>query len=129
MPFQTGVFDAAAMVRVIHHMANVGAALAQVRRVLAPGAAFILEHANKRNLKAILRYAAGKQTWDPNDLQPVEFVELNFDFHPQYIFDALTSSGFEVERRIPVSYFRLATLKNLLPVGLLAGLDGLADPT
>lgn len=129
MPFQPGVFDAATMVRVIHHMANVGAALAQVRRVLAPGAAFILEHANKRNLKALLRFAAKKQDWNPNDLEPVEFVELNFDFHPQYIFDALTSSGFEVLRRIPVSYFRLALLKNVLPVGLLAGLDGLAQLT
>jgi SAM-dependent methyltransferase len=129
MPFQPGVFDAATMVRVIHHMANVGAALAQVRRVLAPGAAFILEHANKRNLKALLRYAVGKQDWDPNDLHPVEFVELNFDFHPQYIFNALTSSGFEVLRRIPVSYFRLGLLKNALPVGLLAGLDGLTQLT
>lgn len=129
MPFQPGVFDAATMVRVIHHMANAGAALAQVRRVLAPGAAFILEHANKRNLKALLRFAAKKQTWNPESLQPVEFVELNFDFHPQYIFNVLTSSGFEVQRRIPVSYFRLAMLKNILPVGLLAGLDGLTQLT
>lgn len=127
MPFQPGVFDAATMVRVIHHMANPGAALAQIRRVLSPDGTFLLEHANKRNLKAMLRYALKKQTWNPEALEPLEFVELNFDFHPQYIFNALTAAGFEVKRRIPVSFFRIRPLKNILPVGVLAGLDGLAQ--
>jgi len=129
MPFQPGVYDAATMVRVIHHMANPGAALAQIRRALAPQGTFILEHANKRNLKALLRHALKQQTWNPNDLAPLEFVELNFDFHPQFIFNALTAAGFEVQRRIPVSYFRLSLLKKLLPIGLLAGLDGLTQLT
>src|SRR6185436_7909443 len=59
------------------------AALSQVRAVLAPGATFILEFANKRNLKAILRWLLRRQAWNPFAPEPVEFIELNFDFHPR----------------------------------------------
>lgn len=123
LPFHRGVFDAATMIRVIHHMASVPAVLAQVRRVLAPGATFILEHANKRNLKAMARHALRKQDWNPYDPTPVEFVELNFDFHPQYIKDALREAGFRTDQRVPVSYLRLGALKRRLPTGVLVGID------
>jgi SAM-dependent methyltransferase len=124
LPFKPGVFDAVTMIRVIHHMADVPAVLAGLRRALVPGGAFVLEHANKRNLKALLRYALKRQAWNPNDLAPVEFVALNFDFHPDYIQRELLSAGFAVERRLPVSYFRLPALKNRLPPNLLASVDG-----
>jgi len=125
LPFYGGVFDAATMIRVIHHMSDVPMALSQVRRVLTPGGVFILEHANKRNFKSILRYALHRQTWTPYDLQPVEFVELNFDFHPEYIRRALVDAQFAPDRRLPVSFFRLETLKNSLPTKMLVGLDGI----
>ena len=85
LPFVDGLFDAATMIRTLHHMADAPAALHQVRNVLQPGAIFILEYANKRNLKSILRYALGRQTWNPYTLDPVEFAPLNFDFHPRAI--------------------------------------------
>lgn len=129
LPFRDGVFDGATIIRVIHHIADVPAVLRQVRRVMIPGGVFILEYANKRNLKALLRYARGQQRWDPNSLEPVEFVELNFDFHPDYMRAQLVSAGFALQRSIPVSFFRLAFLKNRLPTGLLAGLDGLLQLT
>jgi SAM-dependent methyltransferase len=124
LPFKPGVFDAATMIRVIHHMANVPAVLTGLRRVLIPGGTFVLEHANKRNLKALLRYALKRQTWNPNDLAPVEFVALNFDFHPDYIQREMVNAGFAVKRRLPVSFFRLPALKNRLPADLLASVDG-----
>lgn len=129
LPFQRGTFDAATMIRVIHHMADVPAALAQIRRILTDEATFILEHANKQNLKAILRYALRAQTWNPHSYDPVEFVELNFDFHPQYIVDKLEQANFKVETRLPVSFFRLGALKKILPTPMLASLDGLLQNT
>ena len=123
LPFRSAVFDAATMVRVIHHMADVPSVLAQVRRVLATDGTFILEHANKQNLKALLRYAMKKQAWNPHDLAPVEFVELNFDFHPEYIVRELKKAGFDVQRRVPVSFFRVGALKQNLPTNMLVGLD------
>ena len=128
MPFQPGSFDAATMIRVIHHMADVPAALRSIRGALAPGAVFVLEYANKRNLKAMLRHALRRQDWSPYDPQPVEFVRLNFDFHPAYMQRAVQAAGFRVERRLPVSYFRVGVLKRIVPAGVLAALDAAVQP-
>ena len=129
LPLADGSCDAAVMERVIHHMADVPAALRQIRAILAPGALFILEYANKRNLKAILRYAMHRQAWNPFDQEPVEFAALNFDFHPAYMARCLREAGFRTERRLALSYFRLGLLKEHIPLRLLVTLDRLLQPT
>jgi ubiquinone/menaquinone biosynthesis C-methylase UbiE len=129
LPFVDGLFDGATMIRTLHHMADAPKALSQVRQALQPGATFILEFANKRNLKSILRYWAGKQGWSPFTLEPVEFAALNFDFHPQAVFGWLDELGFKRERTLTVSHFRMGFLKRTLPASLLANLDGLFQPT
>jgi ubiquinone/menaquinone biosynthesis C-methylase UbiE len=129
LPFKQGVFDGATMIRVIHHFENVPKVLAGIRRVLANQACFILEHANKRNLKALLRHTIGKQEWNPNTLDPVEFVELNFNFHPKYIEQELDKAGFAMQERIPVSFFRLGLLKRTVPANVLVGLDSVLQKT
>ncbi len=129
LPFVDGLFDAATMIRTLHHMADPQRALRQVRRVLQPGAIFILEFANKRNLKAILRYLLRRQDWNPFSLEPVEFAPLNFDFHPRAVREWLHESGFETERTLTVSHFRVGLLKRLFPASFLAALDGLVQPT
>ncbi len=129
LPFRDGVFDAATMIRVLHHMADAPGVLRQVRNILQPGGVFILEFANKLNLKAILRYLLGRQKWSPFTLEPVEFVELNFDFHPEAIRRWLEGLGFSLERTLTVSHFRLGLLKRIIPAGFLAALDGVLQPT
>ena len=113
------------MIRVLHHMADAPAALRQVRNVLHPGACFILEFANKRNLKSILRYWLHLQPWNPFSPESVEFAPLNFDFHPRTFADLLTSLGFHIEKTLTVSYFRIDLLKRTIPPRLLAGLDSI----
>jgi len=103
LPFVPGLFDAATMIRTLHHMAEAPKALEQVRQVLRPAGVFILEFANKRNLKAILRFLMGRQTWDPFSHEPVEFAELNFDFHPARVRQWLRESRFEIERRLSLT--------------------------
>ncbi len=127
LPFVPGLFDCATMIRTLHHMADAPLALLAVRRVLQTGAVFILEFANKLNLKAILRYAARRQTWSPFTLEPVEFAELNFDFHPRAVRSWLDQSGFAVQRQLTVSHFRIGLLKRLLPVEMLVKMDALAQ--
>lgn len=129
LPLADGSCDAAVMERVIHHMADVPAALAQIRAALAPGARFVLEYASKRNLKAIMRYTLRRQAWSPFDLEPVEFVKLNFDFHPAYMAQCLRDTGFTTERRLALSYFRLGILKRLVPLTALVAMDRLLQPT
>ena len=111
------------MIRVIHHFENVPAVLGQIRSALADNGKLILEYANKRNLKSILRHLFSLNSWNPYTLDPVEFVELNFNFHPDFIQDQVTRLGFEVLRAVPVSWFRLGFLKRALPAQLLAALD------
>jgi ubiquinone/menaquinone biosynthesis C-methylase UbiE len=129
LPFEPGLFDAATMIRTLHHMAEPQQALQQVRQVLNPGAAFILEFANKRNIKAIMRYLLLRQEWNPFSHESVEFTELNFDFHPSAVRSWLRSSSFAIERQLTVSHFRVALLKRLLPLKLLVWMDSLAQYT
>jgi ubiquinone/menaquinone biosynthesis C-methylase UbiE len=125
LPFVDGLFDAATMIRVLHHLAEPVAALHQIQRVLQPKAVFILEFANKCNLKAILRYGLRRQHWSPFSLEPVEFAPLNFDFHPRAVRRWLHEAGFQVERTLTVSHFRLGLFKRLFPARFLAALDAL----
>ena len=74
LPFVDGLFDAATMIRVIHHLAEAPMALGEIRRVMQPAGVFILEFANKLNIKAILRYLLHRQDWNPFTPEPVEFV-------------------------------------------------------
>jgi ubiquinone/menaquinone biosynthesis C-methylase UbiE len=129
LPFVDSLFDAATMIRTLHHMADAPATLRQVRNILQPGATFILEFANKRNLKSILRYALGRQTWSPYALEQVEFAPLNFDFHPRTIRAWLKEIGFHIEMVLTVSHFRVGFLKRTIPASLLAGLDSLLQWT
>jgi SAM-dependent methyltransferase len=125
LPFVAGLFDAATMIRTLHHMADAPKALAQVHAVLGPRAAFILEFANKRNFKAIARFALGRQEWNPFDPEPVEFAKLNFDFHPRTVRIWLESLRFDVQRTLTVSHFRAGLLKRAVPTSLLVWLDSL----
>ena len=125
LPFVDSLFDGATMIRVLHHMADAPKALTQVRNVMGPNGVFILEFANKLNLKAMLRYWLGRQKWSPFTLEPVEFVELNFDFHPKAVRQWLTGLGFRIERTLTLSHFRMGLLKRLIPTGILVFFDSL----
>jgi len=129
LPFMPGLFDAATMIRVLHHMADVPLVLNQIQQVLQPGAIFILEFSNKQNLKAILRYALRRQSWNPFTPEPVEFISLNFDFNPFTIRTWLQESGFSIERQLTVSHLRVGLLKRLVPLRILVTLDSLAQWT
>jgi ubiquinone/menaquinone biosynthesis C-methylase UbiE len=129
LPFADGLFDSATMIRTLHHMSDAQAALKQVRDTLQPGATFILEFANKRNIKAILRYALRRQTWNPFTPGQVEFAPLNFDFQPRSVFSWLTDLGFQIEKIRTVSHFRVGFLKRTVPAAILASLDALLQWT
>jgi len=123
MPFADASFDAILTIRVLHHAEDLPALMGEIARVLAPGGIYVLEFANKRNLKAIARYALRRQAWNPFDPQPVEYHPLHWDFHPRWMQDLLRARGFIVERRLTVSHFRAEPLKRLLPARALARAD------
>ena len=124
LPFVDGVFDSVVMIRVIHHIVAVPRALQNIRAALRPGGVFVFEFANKRNLKAIARYLLRKQEWSPFDEKPLEFVELNFDFHPAWMKRQLQAAGFSIQQIRAVSTFRVGALKRLCGARRLAAIDG-----
>jgi ubiquinone/menaquinone biosynthesis C-methylase UbiE len=129
LPFVDGLFDGATMIRTLHHMADGPKALAQLEATLEPQGFFLLEFANKLNFKAILRYLLGRQDWSPFTTEPVEFMELNFDFHPKAIRQWLEELNFSIKRTLTVSHFRIGWLKRNVPTGLLVWLDALFQYT
>lgn len=129
MPFAESAFDTTMMVRVIHHVEDVPALLDQVAHVLGHHGSYVLEFASKRHLKSILRYLFRQQQWNPFDLTPYEFVEMNFNFHPSWMRARLLDAGFHVKRQLTVSHFRLGLLKRLVPARILAAFDGAFQPT
>lgn len=129
LPFVEGLFDAATMIRTLHHMAEPRTALKQVRQVMQPGGIFILEYANKQNLKAILRYLFKRQAWSPFTDESVEFEKLNYDFHPRVVRSWLQDTGFSLQRQLAVSYFRLGLFKRILSINLLTRLENWLQPT
>jgi SAM-dependent methyltransferase len=130
MPFAESAFDTALMVRVLHHLSDVPQALGCIHHILYPGGTFILEYPNKRNLKAVLRYLLRLQEHSPFSVEPWEFVELNYDFHPSYVEHHLETAGFQIARQLSVSHFRIGLLKRLVPPRVLATLDAwLQQPT
>jgi len=120
MPFTAGAFDTAVMVRVLHHLSDVPGAMRAIHPILRPGGTFVLEYANKRNLKAILRHLLRRQTVSPFALEPWEFAPLHFDFHPTYVEQSLSGAGFHLERQLAVSHFRIGWLKRHVPARILA---------
>lgn len=123
LPLADATLDSLVMIRVMHHLANVQAGLKQLERTLHGRSTAVIEFANKRNLKALARWVARRQEWSPLDPQPVEFVPLNFDFHPEWMRERLDEAGLVVEKRLAVSHFRIGALKQRLSPSALAQVD------
>lgn len=129
LPFCPGVFDCATMIRTLHHIANPPQVLNQVRTVLHQGAVFVLEYANKQNLKAIARWLLQRQEWNPFEREIIEFAPINFNFHPAEVRKWLEEVNLGVDRQLTVSHFRLNLLKRTIPTRFLVKMDSLAQRT
>lgn len=127
MPFVNGLFETLVQIRTLHHAADAPRLFDELARIANPHGQYILEFANKKNLKAILRYGLKKQNWSPFTLEPIEFVELNYNFHPKWIAQELIKAGFSSQRILTASHFRLGPLKKFAPTEALVTLDSWAQ--
>ncbi len=129
LPFVDGLFDAALMVRVIHHLVDPRTALTGIHATLRPCGTLVMEFANKRNAKAIMRYWLGLQSWNPFSPETVEFTRLNFNFHPRIIRSWLHEVGFAIGQQRSLSHFRLPALKRIVPAEWLSSVDAALQPS
>ncbi len=123
LPLATSAVDTAVMVRVLHHLADVPAAFTQLSRVIRPQGDLVLEFANKRHLKNVLRYLLRRGV-NPFSPEPVEFAPLHFDFQPTWVLARLAEAGLQPVARRSVSLFRAGALKRAVPARWLATADG-----
>jgi SAM-dependent methyltransferase len=56
LPLAESAADTAVTVRVLHHVADIPRAFAEIARIVRPRGAYITDFANKRHLKAIIRH-------------------------------------------------------------------------
>ncbi len=123
LPFVDDLADVVVMIRVAHHLEAVDLALEEIHRVLQGGKVLLMEYANKRNAKAVVRFLLRKQSWNPFVEAPYEFVPLNFDFHPRWMRRQIEDVGFLVEKELAISHFRLAAVKERFSPSFLARID------
>ncbi len=124
LPFVDNLLDTIVMIRVMHHLQMPHSALNELARVLQGGKTFVMEYANKRNLKSVARFTLRRQAWNPFERNPYEFVALNYDFHPAWINERLEEAGFNREYELAISLFRQDTVKRTVPTSWLVKLDG-----
>jgi ubiquinone/menaquinone biosynthesis C-methylase UbiE len=123
LPFPDASFDAVVCVRVAHHFADPPTVFAEFARVLRPGGVLVLEFANKRHLKSVLRYALRRQSWSPFSPEPYEYRPLHFDHSPAEVRRLLREAGFRLGPTRAASLFRVGVLKRRVPARVLAGIE------
>lgn len=124
LPFADNALDTALTIRVLHHVANIPNAFAEISRAVRPHGTYLSDFANKRHLKALVKYHLGRANgMNPYALEPYEFVKLNFDYHPQYVRENLQRVAFEIRATRGVSIFRVGALKRFVPTSTLVALD------
>lgn len=122
-----GKFDCVVMVRVAHHLEDLGKALYEISQMLPTGGTFILEFANKLHVKSAVRNAArlnfGYFKKDPVSRASKDVTFLNF--HPDFVDQSLKDNCFKVVDKLSVSNFRNDALKRSLSKDSLLILENL----
>lgn len=117
LPFRDNELDGLMMVRVTHHLEHLDKALAELYRVLKPGGVAVIEVANKRTLPKMVRFAFGKSKVNPFDKTVANYKEISaggfFNYHPKYVEEIFSKTGFKIERVLSVSNFRSRGLKKI----------------
>ena len=134
MPFRENSFDSALMIRVLHHIEDIDNFLKELSTILAPGAFYIQEFANKIHLKARIKWiVTGKfkmlgqtpyQQPNQNNYEGTKDKTAIFlNYHPDFVVNILKQHHFEVTKNLNSSFFRIAVLKKIFSSMILAKLD------
>ena len=135
MPFKDGSVDLLTMIRVMHHLPDPRAELAEIARVLSADGYAIIEVANYAHARNRLKYFIKGRTMP---LEPVDIRseankrddEIPFVNHnPQTVMKQLGNAGLKVEKVLSVSNLRSTTLKKVMPRGVMLAAEKLMQST
>jgi SAM-dependent methyltransferase len=117
-----------AMIRVMHHLPEPAAALAEIARVLKPGGCAIIEVANSAHAVNRLRHLARREpipavACDLGLRGEIPFV----NHHPDTVAGQFRAAGLQVRRKLSVSNFRYPLLKQVIPARALLAAERAAQ--
>ena len=127
LPFKDNELDGLMMVRVTHHLKHLDKAIKELYRVLKPGGVAVIEVANKRTLPKMARFVTGRSKVNPFDKKVANYKNISkdgfYNYHPKYVEEIFTKTGFDTERVLSVSNFRSQTLKKVLKTNNLVKME------
>jgi SAM-dependent methyltransferase len=123
LPFADGSFDTIVAVRLLVHLADPRPLFDEVRRVLRPGGAFVVEFPNRRHVLAMIRRLTRRQSWSPFDAEPYEYLDWHFAHQPRSVRRQLARSGLHVDQVRAVSFLRSGLLKRFVGSEVLARIE------
>ena len=131
LPFRDNDLDGLMMVRVTHHLKDLGKAVEELYRVLKPGGVAVIEVANKRTLPKMARYVTLRSKENPFSKKPANYTEICetgfYNYHPKYVEEIFRRTGFKTEKILSVSNFRSKTLKKVFKTRGLVKMENTAQ--
>jgi len=135
LKFKDGSIDLLTMIRVMHHLPDPSAELAEIKRVLSNDGQAIIEVANYAHGRNRLKYAlkGKKLPVEPVDIRSASNKtdnEIPFVNHnPHTVMKQMEQAGLHIERILSVSNLRSPGLKKMMPKQLMLAIEGILQPT
>ncbi|MDB5181759.1 MAG: class SAM-dependent methyltransferase [Candidatus Saccharibacteria bacterium] len=135
LDFADGSVDLVAMIRVMHHLPDPTAELAEIARILSKDGYAVIEAANYSHARNRLRHLVRhkKMPVHPVDIRSEDNKrgdEIPFVNHnPRTVIKQLSHAGLKVERILSVSNLRSSGIKKLMPKRVMLAIEGLLQPT
>jgi SAM-dependent methyltransferase len=123
--------DVAMVVRVLHHIPDPTAEIAEIARVLRPGGTLLLEFANVGHALNRVRYAARGRRVPRTPVEVAGAAGGGVPFvnhHPRAILSLLERTGFAVDAVLSGSNLRDPRLKRLMDASLMLRLERRLQP-
>lgn len=121
--------DIAMMVRVTHHLPDLKPTFAELYRILKPGGLLLLEVANAKHFKAVIKSLLSGQSILPMPVERRSSANIRkktipfVNHHPKTVNKMLEATGFKTSHRLSVSNYRSPGLKKIIPQKLLVSLE------
>jgi ubiquinone/menaquinone biosynthesis C-methylase UbiE len=135
LDFADGSVDLVTMIRVMHHLPDPSAELAEISRILSKDGYALIEVANyshaRNRMKHLLHHK--KLPVKPVDIRSAQNQrpeEIPFVNHnPRTITRQLAHAGLRVERILSVSNLRSPKLKRIMSRRVMLAIEGILQPT
>ena len=134
LDFPDASVDLVAMVRVMHHLPDPCAELAEVLRILRPGGAAVVEVANGAHALNRVRHMVRRERLPliAVDIRPEATSERGgipfVNHHPATVTKQFRTAGLQVERVLSVSNLRHPLIKKALPGRAILAAERIAQP-